>query len=479
MKRIGRLEVIAFVTGFALMAYELVAARILAPTIGSSTYVWTSVIGVIIAALSLGYWAGGRLADMRNNPIDVVGLNLLSAAGAIVTYLTYGPVLEWVVTTSDDPRGQAVLASIVLFVPTSFVLGMISPYLAKLNVTSLSTSGQAIAHLSALNSVGGIAGTFMTGFVLFGAIGSRQTLAIVVVMLVLVSWLLVPRLYIWQRAAVSVGLLALTLVPAAGDAGAIIVDTPSATYRVETVQYGDDEVVGLLAGPRGIQSGVYSDGRPDLAFWYTRELARLALEEQPKDILVLGGGAFVLPQFLGVNMPDSHIDVVEIDEKLLDTAREYFNYTDPTNVTPIFGDARAYLERTDRQYDMIMVDVYSDLQIPFTLMSAEYGRLIAERLRENGLVAMNLVAGLAPGPCRDVFAAFDRTYRQELPYGAYSTQVNQTLIRGNHVVVYGRQPIEIDGLKSLKPLDGPLYTDDFTPSERLSQACEQERQRYI
>ena len=87
-------------------------------------------------------------------------------------------------------------------------------------------------------------------------------------------------------------------------------------------------------------------------------------------------------------------------------------------------------------------------------MSAEYGQIVAERTKPDGLVAMNLVAGLAPGPCRDVFAAFDRTYRQQLPYGAYSNQVDQVLIRGNHIVVYSREPITVPDLNDLQPLKG-------------------------
>ena len=137
------------------MAYELVAARLLAPSVGSSTYVWTGVIGVIIIALSAGCWLGGRVADYRHAPQDVGLLLIIAAALVVATMLNANDVLRWLTTTLDEPRIQAVIAALVLFAPASFVLGAASPYLAKLNVSSLNTAGRSVANLSALDAVGG------------------------------------------------------------------------------------------------------------------------------------------------------------------------------------------------------------------------------------------------------------------------------------------------------------------------------------
>ena len=137
MKSSWRLGAAACVGGFALMAYELVAARLLAPSVGSSTYVWTGVIGVIIIALSAGCWLGGRVADYRHAPQDVGLLLIIAAALVVATMLSANDVLRWLTTALDEPRIQAVIAALVLFAPASFVLGAASPYLAKLNVSSL------------------------------------------------------------------------------------------------------------------------------------------------------------------------------------------------------------------------------------------------------------------------------------------------------------------------------------------------------
>src|SRR5512133_2999486 len=172
-RHIGVYEIVAFVTGFTLMAFELVASRILAPTIGTSTYVWTSVIGVMIAALALGYAAGGWAADKRAEQTDIAWLLLLTALFILLTRVTYQGTLEDIAATLHDSRAQGVVASIFLFVPASFLMGVISPYLARLRVRSLTTTGRSVAGLSASNSVGGIVGTFCTGFIFFSIIGSR------------------------------------------------------------------------------------------------------------------------------------------------------------------------------------------------------------------------------------------------------------------------------------------------------------------
>src|SRR5687768_15778779 len=111
-KRIGKYELIAFAIGFALMAYELAASRILAPAIGSSTYIWTSVIGVIIAALSLGYAAGGIIADKRAKQSDLTWLLLLSAFGVISTLLFADETLRIIGGSGLDARVQGLLSSL-------------------------------------------------------------------------------------------------------------------------------------------------------------------------------------------------------------------------------------------------------------------------------------------------------------------------------------------------------------------------------
>jgi predicted membrane-bound spermidine synthase len=476
MKRFGERELIAFGTGFALMTFELVAARILAPAIGSSTYVWTSVIGVIIAALSFGYWQGGILADARNRQSDIVWLLVATAITIVWTLGTYGPILTWAVAWLHDPRLQAVVAATILFAPASFLFGVISPYLAKLQVHSLAATGRAIASLGACNSVGGIVGTFTTGFVLFNVIGLRETLGVLIVMLLTTSWLIERRYRCTLRLIISCGIGAMVgILLIAGASREIAIDTATAHYAITEGQRDGELIRTLRTGPNAAQSAVYLDGSDRLPFWYTREIARLTIAQKPARILILGGGVFTLPQYLAHQLPNTTIDVVEIDPQLETIATQYFNYSHPANVQPVFRDARTYLQQHHAPYDVIIVDVYGDGQIPPSFMTAEYGRELTAQLAPQGVVLVNVIAGLESSSCRALFGALDSVYRPYLPYARYSTQNNAKTRRGNYVGIYGRQPLSFAATTELPPLHGTLYYDNFVPSEHLYYACRYSR----
>ncbi len=467
--RIGKLELLAFGGGFGLMVFELVAARILAPSIGSSTYIWTSVIGVIIAALSLGYYAGGKVADARSKQLDLAWLHLFVALAVIIVLVVYAPVLAWVVTILDDPRMQGVVASLILFAPASFLLGMLSPYLAKLNVTSLKTSGSSVASLSALNSVGGIVGTFMAGFILFSYLGSRETLVLVAALMVLLSWLTVPKLQWRARASISV-LLGLIVVIPAPVSTVLAIDTPSARYSIYEGQFKDSRVRLIATGPNGAQSGV-DPAQPDrLVFWYAQQIAELAATLPRHDtILILGGGAYTLPRYFAEKYPEAQIDVAEIDTQLAGIAREHFFYNDPPNVRLIDGDARAYVNQTTKRYDLIVVDVYGDATVPFTFTTKEYGQRMSAITNEEGAVAVNMIAG-PRGVCRELFSMLDAPYRTHFSDTVYRMEY-PAASRTNIVVGYSRQSLNWAGDRQQPLGNGRLYNDNYSPAERLQQDC--------
>ena len=472
MKSSWRLGAAACVSGFTLMAYELVAARLLAPSVGNSTYVWTGVIGVIIIALSAGCWLGGRIADYRHAPQDVGLLLIVAAALVMITILSANNTLRWLTTVLDEPRIQAVIAALALFAPASFVLGAVSPYLAKLNVSSLDTAGRSVANLSALDAVGGIAGTFVTGFVLLGMIGLNETLALITGILLATSWLFIPR-WQWQLRALMVGAVIVAALsglymPKHGD---VSIETPSAHYSIVNYTSNGRQIRGLVTGPTGVQSGVYLDGTKGLPFWYTRRMVEVTIAAKPRTVLLLGGGAFTMAEHMARQLPNTHIDVVEIDPGLENISRQYFSYQSLPNVKLIFDDARTYIQRTNRHYDVVLIDVYNGGEIPYSLLTAEYGSELARITREDGLVVANLIAGLNNAPCRELFAAFDAVYRRTWPYAWYGTQ-HRDLSRGNYVVAYSKKPRTMPAaLSPLQPLGGTLYTDNFIPNDRLYEAC--------
>ena len=110
-----------------------------------------------------------------------------------------------------------------------------------------------------------------------------------------------------------------------------------------------------MTGPTGVQSGVYLDGAKDLPFWYTRRMVETTIAAKPRTVLLLGGGAFTMAEYMARQLPNTHIDVVEIDPGLENISRQYFSYQSLPNVKLIFNDARTYIQHTDRRYDVVLI----------------------------------------------------------------------------------------------------------------------------
>ena len=483
---VGKFEVIAFVSGFALMAYEMVASRLLAPSIGSSIYVWTSVIGVMIAALAIGYTVGGWLADKRVAERDIAWLLIISAIAMAGTLSFYAPTLGTISEVITDQRWQGIAAAIALFMPASFVLGMISPYLARLRVKSLATTGRSVAALSAFNSVGGIVGTFCAGFIFFSLIGSRETLALSVALLIGISWLILPSYRFMWRVVVSVcvGLmLALQIVaPVYAHTHIATVETPTAHYDVQLREYRGQQVRVLATDPYSYQSGVLADGSKELVFDYTKKIMSLIDAVPNKDkILILGGGAYTLPEAVGKKYPKSQIDVIEIDPELREVSKKYFNYDEPANVRAISMDARAFLhEAKGAQYDIAVIDVYgNDVSIPFVFTTHEYTAELKAALKDSGIVVANLIAGVNAA-CSPLLASLTASYATAFTnYATMPASANSLGGRENMILVAANQPI--DWVRSFGPLAtaqlsaATTLADNFAPVEPLVQQCREGR----
>ncbi|HET9411584.1 MAG TPA: fused MFS/spermidine synthase [Candidatus Saccharimonadales bacterium] len=480
-KFIGEYEAVAFISGFALMAYELVASRILAPAIGSSIYVWTSVIGIMIAALAIGYAAGGWLADKRVATQDIAWLLIASAVAMAGTLLFYEPILFIIGSFIQDQRLQGIVAAITLFMPASFLLGMISPYLARLRVKSVTTTGRSVAGLSALNSIGGIAGTFCAGFIFFSLIGSRETLILLVVLLLCASWLVAPGHRVQWRAAVTASLAITIVLQFASQAHArtiATIDTPTAHYNVQETRYNGRPVRVLTTDPYSYQSGIYTDGSKDIVFDYAKRIAELTNAAPRKDkIAILGGGAFTLPEALGKAYPQSQIDVVEIDPQLPEISKKYFNYDQPPNVRAIGQDARVFLrEAAANQYDLIIVDAYgSDTSIPFALTTRQYAAELKRVAKPDATMVINIAAGTAKS-CEPFLTSVMGSYAAAF--------ANLQLFPANHEYKGERQNLiavasneRLDWVQpfglfmSIDLAKAVPLTDNHAPTEPLAQQC--------
>ncbi len=163
MKRFT-LEIVVFICGAVVMAYEIIGSRMLGPYVGTSMFVWTSIIGVILLSLSLGYLWGGRIADQKPRA-DILSMYIL-IAGLFIILSTFlkDILLDFLLNTVSNVKIVSIVASLLLFTIPSVLLGMVSPFAARIKMKTVEKSGSTVGNLYALSTVGSIIGVFMAGF---------------------------------------------------------------------------------------------------------------------------------------------------------------------------------------------------------------------------------------------------------------------------------------------------------------------------
>jgi spermidine synthase len=416
------LEIAVFLCGAVIMVIELTGSRVMAPYLGTSLVVWTSLIGIILASLSLGYWWGGRLADRRPEAGLLGGLILLAAIATAAIALTKSFVLACLQSKVTGLHLAAVWSTLLLFAPPSVLLGMVAPFAVRLKIADTRTSGRTAGNLYAISTIGSICGTFLAGFVLIAWMGSTNILLLMAVVLALASWLAACGR---GRTQVAAGALFLIMLAAARGYDAELraagfLDTDTAYNRVMVFK-GAENATGRLmrvmaTGPQAKQSAMYLDDPSALVLPYTRYF-RLVEHFVPelKRLLVLGGGGFSFPKFALANYANVSVDVVELDAGIIALARDYFELKDHPRQRIIAEDGRTFLNRNRETYDAILCDIFnSHYAIPFHLTTVEAAQRMKAALAPQGVVLVNLLSDV-DGPCSRFFQALAGTYSAVFP----------------------------------------------------------------
>jgi len=416
------LEIAVFLCGAVIMVIELTGSRVLAPYLGTSLVVWTSLIGIILASLSLGYWWGGRLADRRPDARLLGRIILAAALATAAIAATKSWVLGFLQSQGTGLHVAAVWATLLLFAPPSVLLGMVAPFAVRLKLPDTRSGGRTAGTLYAVSTIGSIVGTFLAGFVLIAWLGSTNILLLMAAVLAIAS-LLAARSGSAVKAAAGSLFLILLLLAWGYDAQlrtAGLVDTDTAYNRV-MVYKGAESHTGrlmrvMITGPHAKQSAMYLDDSLALALPYTRYF-RLVEHFVPemKRLLVLGGGGFSFPKYALANYLDLRVDVVELDPGIIELARDFFELRDHPRQRIIAEDARTFLNRNQKPYDAILCDTFnSHYAIPFHLATVEAAQRMRSALSPNGVVLVNLLASPS-GECSRFFQALVSTYAAVFP----------------------------------------------------------------
>lgn len=483
---------LAFGAGFAVMVLEIAGARVMAPVFGLSAVPWTAVIGVVLSALALGNHFGGRLADEGRLPLAWI----LSAAGvAAVVPVMGGGIPGWSVSVFGFVAG-AVVSAAVLFAPPVLCLGAVVPYLVRAGTRRLDRVGRRAGDVSAAATLGSIAGTFLTGFVLLPALPLPLLLGLTAAGL---FGLAVLSALVLQRGP-STGALALAAVLAGGLGAVGPGDAVGVLHREETV-YGSIQVT----------EREWSDGRAVRELWQnggsssaeevlTGEAAHAyihasleVLEPRLPDVdsaLVLGGAALSLPVELVRRNSGVAVDVVELDPAVTRLAEEYFAYgrlEEDDRIRVVHDDARRFLERARGRWDLIYLDVFDHLvTVPWTVVTVEALEAVETRLAPGGIVMANVLSPLeGPGAdfLRRLLATWGETFPEVRayvvppddgggppPHDAGGVSEGDPGATRNVLLVAARDPGVLSGPALLRvpvAAQGPPLTDRWAPVEYL------------
>lgn len=390
----------AFTTGAVVMALEILGSRLLAPVFGSSLFVWGALIGVVLAAMSSGYAAGGWWADRRSPTVVLSVLLLGSGMWTLLLAWLAQPVVFFVAQWFQDPRwGPCLAASVMLAVP-AFGLSGVLPALLRLAIADMGHLGRHTGGMIAVSTIGSLIGTWGTSFYLLTWLGSKTLVAILGLVLVGLGFL-----WTWW----AVGLRSTFLVPIFGGLALLswtsfhpVLVLPQAVYEEDSpyqqVRIRDNDLFRFLILNNTFHAVMWKVAPTYLALPYSQVMmAALPLPDTPKRGLILGHGGGSLAKWLAQYWPDLELDVVEMDPSVVRAAEDYFDYKPHPTHHVFVQDARTFLAAQSVQYDLIWVDVFARHLIPFHLATREFYEELRVHLSPDGVVAVNLASSNA-GP---------------------------------------------------------------------------------
>ena len=481
-----KLEITVFLSGALTMMLELIAARILSPYVGSSNLIWTTIIGIMLTSMSIGYWFGGKIADKnKDNDINILSNYLLISAIATSCI----PILEVkfidvLSQLSDNLVLVAIICATVTFGIPSFLLATVSPIAVKIKNNSIDNVGTTSGKISSLSTIGSIFGTFFAGFILIPNLGVRNIIFVCTLLL----WILSAYLFNKKnKKYYALMILELIVIVGLNVLGGyffrsshpeIISDVDSEYSRiwVKEIHVGENQYKTLQVDT-GLESYMNQEtGEMGAKYLYYYDLFEY-YNKDAKDALMIGGAAYTYPMHYLKKYEDKKIDVVEIDDKMTKIAEEEFGLDkNNPNLGLITQDGRSYLNYNEKKYDTILIDAFKGVNAPFELTTYEAMQEVYNALNENGIVITNILSSIE-GDDSDFIKYEYSTYRAIFddvkilkvnPDRSNDEEQNLILvgIKGNLVInkdkeeEYGQ--LLCNEIKDFSS-DKSIVTDDFAP----------------
>lgn len=394
---------LVFTTGAVVLVVEVLATRILAPYFGNTIYSVSSILGVILGALSIGYYTGGQLADRRPSSQWFFGVIFAAGGSLFIMEATKELLLPWLASRYSLQAGPAVASALLFFVP-SFLLGILSPFAIKLQSLRLPHKGVGAVsgEIFFFSTAGSILGSFIAGFYLVPSFGVSKIIIGSGALLAAIG-----LLGFWSRLKDLSGVFALAAIAVAASlafqAESIsalesgVVERREGVYEQITVLdgYYMGKMARFLRQNSNWSSGQFHDS-DDLAFDYTRYMLLAPLfTDTIRDAYVIGGGAYTVPGAILREFPEARVDVSEIEPWLFEMSKKYFRLADNPRLVNYIEDGRRILARSERSYDLIFGDVYyAPASVPFQFTTREFFELAKDKMSKQGVFVLNFIGYL-------------------------------------------------------------------------------------
>jgi len=453
---IKKLYAIVFSTGAIVMILELIGSRILAPTLGTSIFIWTSLIGIILGALSLGYYFGGHLAD--KNPNIKTFSHLIFCAGIFIFFIIVAKDFILEISFSLGMKNGAIFSSFFLFVIPSFFLGTVSPYAARLSMKKIEDSGKTIGNLYAVSTFGSIVGTFLAGFYLIPNFGSINILYSLAIALFFIS------LFVYHKkekvVMLSFSLLfvfGFSIVSNAFNQEKYLVDedTLYGHIRIYDRERIDGKMLRVMSVENFFDSGMII-GSDELAFGYS-EYYRLdnVFKKDVKRVALFGGAAYSVAKDFLLRNSEGEIDVVEIDPKTTEFAEKYFNLdTENERLNIYHEDARMFLNNASRnnieKYDVIYNDAFSsNCSAPFHLTTREAVEKIHNILNDDGVYITNVISAISGEKSKFLKAEYKtiaEKFENVFVFSIREVSLDKSELARNIIIVATKSSVDINDI---------------------------------
>lgn len=417
----GFWEIVSFLNGAMIMIFEILGARILGPFIGTSLFVWTSIIAVILGALSYGYVIGGRLADTKSWSRMMHDIYLSLAGSFLALFFFKDMFLDFIIQYIDDVRILSLISSLILLSIPSFFLWLIPPIITKSHIHQLSNGGAVIWKFEWIGTMGSIFWTLITWFILIPTFGVGYLLLLLALLAFTLSCLYDIERHIWQKLLIfsiwAYGYISQwDFDTYLAENNYHLIDTP---YSHVTVFDSQDAWSGRPTRSLQIDTvshaGMYLDSS-ELLYDYTKYYHLFnVLYPNAKKVVMFWGAAYSFPKSFLQKYPDKDISVVEIDAGVTEIARKFFWLIDNPHLQIYHQDARVFLNTQTQKYDAILGDAFGSFySIPYQLTTLEVAQKKYDMLSDNGVVILNTIGTLEWEKSQFVRAEY-ATYKQVFP----------------------------------------------------------------